>query len=61
MKIALTTHGPGVDGKVLKPGQAALILEGKEAKILAILNAAIEIRDRHDDPVLEALRKSLGV
>ncbi|ACE79971.1 hypothetical protein Pukovnik_45 [Mycobacterium phage Pukovnik] len=61
MKIALTTHGPGVDGKALKPGQAALILEGKESKILDILNAAIKIRDTYDDPVLEALRKSLGV
>ncbi|AHG24267.1 hypothetical protein KIY80_gp43 [Mycobacterium phage Benvolio] len=61
MKIGLTTHGQGIDGKTLRPGQAALILEGPEKKILAILNAAIEIRDRHDDPVLEALRQSLGV
>ncbi|QJD50252.1 hypothetical protein SEA_IWOKEUPLIKEDIS_49 [Mycobacterium phage Iwokeuplikedis] len=60
MKIGLTTHGTGVDGRTLKPGQAALILEGPEKKILAILNAAIEIRDRHDDPVLEALRRSLA-
>ncbi|AZS08248.1 hypothetical protein PBI_IRONMAN_46 [Mycobacterium phage IronMan] len=60
MKIGLTTNGPGMDGKPLKFGQAALILEGPEKKILDILNAAIEIRDRHDDPVLEALRKSLG-
>ncbi|AHJ86659.1 hypothetical protein CRB1_48 [Mycobacterium phage CRB1] len=59
MKIALTTSGQGIDGKTLRTGQAALILEGPEKKILAILNAAIEIRDRHDDPILEALRQSL--
>ncbi|QTF81468.1 hypothetical protein SEA_TARSUSIV_44 [Mycobacterium phage TarsusIV] len=60
MKIALTTHGPGVDGKALKPGQAALILEGKEGQILSVLNAAIAIRDSEDDPVLEALRRALS-
>ncbi|QLF84615.1 hypothetical protein SEA_GAIL_51 [Mycobacterium phage Gail] len=54
MKIGLTTHGPGVDGKALKPGQAALILEGKERDILAVLDAAIKIRDT--DPYAELFK-----
>ncbi|QXO13324.1 hypothetical protein SEA_TROOPER_47 [Mycobacterium phage Trooper] len=58
MKIGLTTHGQGLEGRV-KPGNACLAIEGKEAHILAILNAAIEIRDRQEDPVLEALREAL--